>query len=215
MRLETQAVHLSALMSDKIIHSTLRSQPSKILDVGCGTGVVTTALATRYPTARVFGLDLTPVPNILGRQVPSNIEFVQGDILNLDNGQTPKDSGLALASPERTGMEAIRNGHFDLIYSRLLLCGLSDWPGYLRTAASLLAPNGWVEVHDMDWIWYDESSNAISDKWEWLKVLRKSAEDRGLDFECGSRAAGWMRDAGLSILFRLLDSLTNVTCRPS
>ncbi|KAF2190650.1 hypothetical protein K469DRAFT_721552 [Zopfia rhizophila CBS 207.26] len=89
-------------------------------------------------------------------------------------------------------------GRFDLINSRLLLYGMSDWPRYIRTVTCLLKPStGRVEIHDLDWVWYDSSNNIISDKWEWVKVLREAAEERGLDVNCGSRAAGWMKDAGL------------------
>ncbi|KAF2740884.1 S-adenosyl-L-methionine-dependent methyltransferase [Polyplosphaeria fusca] len=191
-RLETQAVHLSALMDDNIIHSPITRPVRKVLDVGCGTGIVTDVLAKQYPTAKVFGLDLTPVPTIKGRQVSPNITFVQGDILNLD--ESSKDGGGLLPN----GTAAVKEGGFDLIYSRLLLAGMYNWPEYLRTAQSLLSPGtGWVEIHDLDWHWYDADNKIISNDWKWFTTLRQAAEERGLDYECGSRTAGWMKDAGL------------------
>jgi len=38
----------------------LLSPPRRILDVGCGTGVLSRALAERFPSAEVWGIDIAP-----------------------------------------------------------------------------------------------------------------------------------------------------------
>ncbi|TKA25061.1 hypothetical protein B0A50_06125 [Salinomyces thailandicus] len=190
LRLETQARHLQAIMNGRVIHAPLaKTEIRSILDVGCGTGVVTNYLAQQYPDAEVVGVDLSPVPALRDR--PSNVRFLQGNIL------TEKPSSWR-PSEDSNGQANILSdaAAFDLIYSRLLLCGMSDWPQYLRTCFQLLRPGGWTEIHDLDWIWYDRDGNDISATWDWLTRLRAAAEKRGLYFRCGSRTQRWMEEAG-------------------
>lgn len=53
--------------------------PRDILDLACGTGDLTRALALRYPAARVTGLDLTP--EMLHHAAPApNVHFRIGDM---------------------------------------------------------------------------------------------------------------------------------------
>lgn len=181
-RLETQAAHLKANMDNNVIHSPL-SDPRRILDVGCGTGSVTRDLATLFPQAKVYGLDLAPVPQISDQILPSNIEYVQGNIMELD--------------VENPGHETIAGGGFDLIYSRLLICGMTNWTDYIPKTFNLLnRGTGWLEVQDIAAGWYDDSDNLISADWEWVNVICEAATERGLDFSCGKEAAKWMQDAG-------------------
>ncbi|KAK4541319.1 hypothetical protein LTR36_008077 [Oleoguttula mirabilis] len=189
-RLETQARHLSAIMNGRIIHSPInKANVRRILDVGCGTGIVTDYLAREYTAAEAIGVDLSPVPTFRDR--PSNVRFVQGNIL------TEKPSAWLSSGDSDSSREALPDTQaFDLIYSRLLICGLNDWPGYLHTSYSLLKPGGWAEVHDLDWIWYDKNDKVISEDWPWWRRLRSAGEARGLDITGGSRTQQWMKDAG-------------------
>ncbi|KAK5133903.1 hypothetical protein LTR08_007132 [Meristemomyces frigidus] len=190
VRLETQARHLSAIMNGRIIHSSIiKSNVKRILDVGCGTGIVTDYLAREFPQAQAIGLDLSAVPNLRDR--PSNVRFLQGNII------TEKPSAwVSGGSASRSGEPLPDTQAFDLIYSRLLICGLGDWPKFIRTESSLLNPGGWAEVHDLDWIWYDKAGAVISDAWPWWRRLRSAGESHGMDFSCGSRAQQWMKETG-------------------
>jgi len=62
----------------------------RILDVGCGTGVLLHRLALTYPQARLFGTD--PVPEMLAvarRRLPPSVELREGwaERLPFDNDQ--------------------------------------------------------------------------------------------------------------------------------
>ncbi|WFB36684.1 ubiquinone/menaquinone biosynthesis methyltransferase [Kiritimatiellota bacterium B12222] len=57
--------------------------PHEILDLACGTGDLTRALATQYPHAHVTGLDLTPEMLTLA-QGPHQITWQEGDMCDLD-----------------------------------------------------------------------------------------------------------------------------------
>ncbi len=45
----------------------VRSQPRRILDLGCGTGSTTLLLKRRFPEAKVVGLDLSPYMLVMAR----------------------------------------------------------------------------------------------------------------------------------------------------
>lgn len=180
-------------MNGRIIHSPLhRANVHRVLDVGCGTGVVTDYLATQYASADVIGLDLSPVPKLRDR--PKNVRFLQGNILTEKPSAWKADTvGTTLPDAEA----------FDLIYSRLLVCGMSAWPQYISTAFSLLRPDGYLEIHDLDWVWFKSASATqsgkeenLSDHWPWWQALRAAGEAKGLDFTCGSSTQHWMKEAG-------------------
>jgi len=61
-----------------------------ILIAGCGTGYEALNMATRYPEARILGVDLSVASLAYGKQKADefgirNVEFVQADILELEN----------------------------------------------------------------------------------------------------------------------------------
>ncbi|CAD6592904.1 MAG: hypothetical protein ASARMPRED_006786 [Alectoria sarmentosa] len=159
-RLEEQAAGYAELMHNNIIHAPL-SNPQRLLDIGCGTGAVTHHLGTTYPAANcIYGIDLSPIPNInRPGESPGNISFIQGDVRKLS--QTD---------------ERLAPGTFDYIFSRLLICGMTDWAGYMRdTVAPLLKPGGWVEVQDLDYVWY-KHGHVCSGEWKWLQAINEGAK---------------------------------------
>lgn len=83
--------------------AAINCQPSKILDLGCGTGSTTLMLKQAFPQAVVTGLDLSPymliVADYKAQQAGLNIKWLHG---------------LA----EETGLEA---GSFDLVTISFLL----------------------------------------------------------------------------------------------
>jgi trans-aconitate methyltransferase len=120
-----QAERLRELMNNKVIHAPLSaSSAGKMMDIGCGTGIVTNEIATTFPRARVYGLDLSPVPNV--REKLPNIEYVQGNVMEL--------------SDSKTRDPRFENGSFDLIFSRLLIAGMTDWKGYVERCVALTKP---------------------------------------------------------------------------
>jgi trans-aconitate methyltransferase len=112
-------------MNHRIIHAPL-SAPSvhKALDIGCGTGTVTHDIASQFPGAQVYGLDLSPVPNV--REKLNNIEYVQADFNKLTDANSPD--------------ARFRPGTFDYVFSRLLILGMTDWKGYVQRCAALVKP---------------------------------------------------------------------------
>lgn len=172
-------------MKGKIIHATLES-PTKILDVGCGTGIVTRHLGSIYPTASVYGIDISPVPPTTASDAipstPPNVGYIIGDIRKLAGED-----------------ERLKAGNFDCIFQRLLICGMTQWQSYISQMTTLLRPGGWLEIHDYAEIWHNakEGDRVVSRDWKWLKAVRRGADELGLDLDIGIHAESYMRKAGL------------------
>lgn len=163
-------------MHNKIVHAPLED-PSKVIDVGCGTGIVTRYFGTQYPSATVYGIDISPVPPFVS--TPANVSYIEGDVRKL----MKSDERLATASS-------------DYIYQRLLLCGMTNWDSYIKEMATLLRPGGWIEVHDYAQICYKDGEVYGGD-WKWMKAMREGARQLGLDLDCGLNAQKYMKNAGL------------------
>ena len=171
-------------MQDKIVHAPL-IQPRKLIDVGCGTGIVCRQLAQQYPNSDVVGIDISTVPP--HSKTAENVVYIVGDVNKL------------------AGIDArLRFGEVDYVYQRLLICGMTNWPGYIKQMTRLLRPGGYVEVHDYAYLWYKESSKPneddrlISGDWKWMEAMRRGATQLGLDLDVGKNVQQYMTDAGLT-----------------
>jgi trans-aconitate 2-methyltransferase len=54
--------------------------PTAVVDMGCGEGTMTAALAERWPGARVTGVDSSPEMLAAATPVPGRLAFVPGDV---------------------------------------------------------------------------------------------------------------------------------------
>jgi SAM-dependent methyltransferase len=175
------------MMSDKVLHAPVDNNATRILDIGCGTGIVTHLMSEAFPQATCIGLDLSVTPGL--RPCPANVHFFQGNAATQKPTQWKANDGRSpLPQDEHL---------FDYVFSRLLILGMSDWPNFINKVFLLLKPGGWAEVHDLAWDWYDPDGSVVSDQWSWLRVVRGEFEDRkGMDLACGKKAKAWMQEAG-------------------
>lgn len=166
-------------MNNKPFHAPLQN-PKKILDIGCGTGAMTSLLASLYPEAQVIGVDIAAVQE--GRhEQQSNLEYVQGDIRELvKSGVDPR----------------FQQGSFDFVFNRLLLLGMVDWPGYISSVVSLLRPEGWLEIQEPSMSLWTAQGEKIQDSWEFWPAFKADMKAIGLDGEIGEKLADYFRETG-------------------
>lgn len=165
-------------MHNKPIRSPL-DEPKRILDIGCGTGAMSAWLADRYPSAKdVIGVDLSPVAE---RTPPTRASFIQGDFLKMQPG---------------ADVPQLQRESFDFVFSRMLVFGISDWPGYIAKIKDLLKPGGWIELQDIDFVVLDKNENTISESWRWLKDQIAAWSKRGLDMRAPSKLERYLLEAG-------------------
>ncbi len=98
-------------------------KPSRVVDLGCGPGTLTTTLAERWPEARVVGVDSSAemVRAAAERAVPGRLEFVQDDMRSY--------------APETP---------VDVLVSNAALHWLPEHLELLPKLAGFLAPGGWL-----------------------------------------------------------------------
>lgn len=171
-------------MNNRTLHSPIPPTTTrKLLDVGCGTGIISDLLGNTFSSAKVFGIDLSPVPAHL-RQHPSNVKFVQGNVL---------DGADSLNVLTGGGEEM-----FDLIFSRYLVFGFNKWHEFLDVCFSAIAPGGYIESQEFEIAWNDDAGVRVSEEWEWWRRLRGEMTKRGMDPDAGVKMKAWMEEAGFA-----------------
>ena len=169
-----------ALVKGRMVHAPV-TDPGIVLDVGCGTGVVTRYLSARFPTAQhVYGIDISLVPVQPGDESASNLSFIRGNFRTL------------------AGMDArLRFASADFVFSRMLLCGMTDWPGYVGDVLKMLKPGCWAEMGDyVENFFYSDNRSRPREEWEWLRSIRAGGARLGLDLDCGLTIRRYMEEAG-------------------
>ncbi|KAG8908667.1 hypothetical protein FRC01_007314, partial [Tulasnella sp. 417] len=113
--------------------------PNAILDIGTGSGCWVIDMAKQYPHAEAAGMDLVP-PNFVSPP-PANTRFECDDA----------NHGLSQYFPES----------FDVVHSRCITIGITDYRSLLEQAYNLLRPGGVLLTVDCDMLAYDENHEPI------------------------------------------------------
>ncbi|ETS87857.1 hypothetical protein PFICI_01685 [Pestalotiopsis fici W106-1] len=193
-RLDSQAVAIVEMLGGlPFLGLPASTTPgSKMIDVGCGTGVATLQLGKLWPSSKVYGVDLSVVPESTQKQAPGNVSFLQGDILEVDF-TTPSDDLLH--------QEVFAPSSVEYIFGRMLFLGISDWKLYFSNAAKALKTGAIIEHQDLDWKFYRVASDeCLSDEWQWWHEVVQAVEASGLSLVSGSNAAALLKASGFEIL---------------
>ena len=125
--------------------------PVRVLDLACGTGILTLAIAKRYPESQVIGVDITEGYLDVARR--------KAGLLHSKNVQFIR----------QWAEEFIAGELFDSITSSYL-AKYADLPHLVRNSVAMLKPGGLLLFHDFT---YPES-RIIAPVWElYFKILQR------------------------------------------
>ncbi|KAK5653287.1 hypothetical protein OQA88_9186 [Cercophora sp. LCS_1] len=111
---------LTMMFNDKLFAVPLEN-PTKILDVGTGTGIWAIDMADVFPSATIIGTDISPTQP---SWVPPNVKF------------EIEDANLDWTFPANS---------FDFIHVRYLHGAIGDWPKFYASVLTALKPGGWFQ----------------------------------------------------------------------
>ncbi|KAL2758875.1 hypothetical protein ACRALDRAFT_2040938 [Sodiomyces alcalophilus JCM 7366] len=96
----------------------------RVLDAGTGTGIWAIDFGDEHPEAEIIGLDLSPIQPSF---VPPNVHFLIDDLED----------------------EWAFSHSFDLVFGRMLVGAIADWPRFIKQSYDNLEPGGWLELQDV------------------------------------------------------------------
>lgn len=113
------AAQIQTDVATHLIADAAALAPRSILDIGCGTGLVTALAQRQWPAAKITGLDAAPAMLATARAKVTAARFVEADAMDIRLREK-----------------------FDLIVSSMVLHWLPDPAAAMRRWQDLLAPGG-------------------------------------------------------------------------
>lgn len=133
---------IAARMAERLDYVTIA--PTRVVDLGCGTGADLAMLQARYPQAAVLGLDACPEMLMAGRspEPPS----LTARLARLSKGMLGRSStGAPLRAAALAGRLPLAANSTGLVWSNLLLADLADpRPAIAETARVLEVGGLWM-----------------------------------------------------------------------
>lgn len=167
--------HIWQLLLDGSLHTAPLNDPSRILDLGTGTGIWAIDMADEFPSATIYGIDLSPIQP---EWLPPNLHF---HIDDYEANWTYRED------------EA-----FDYIHGRALSGTTGDWPKFYGQVFQNLRAGGYVEMQEYDaWIFSDDDSfeKAIHTR-HWVEQLDEASISFNKRINVAQYHRQWMIDAG-------------------
>ena len=88
-------------------------------------------------------------------------------------------------------------GPFDLLYGRMLLYGIRDWPAYIARAWDLLAPGGWFEAQEADInVLLDGDDKPMQLESTWHAEQSACFQKLGVDLACPKKIPAYLEAQG-------------------
>ncbi|KAK5309204.1 hypothetical protein LTR70_010517 [Exophiala xenobiotica] len=174
-RNDLQHAKFLLLLRDRLCLAPIDPSPTRILDVGTGTGIWAMDMGDVFPSAEVIGTDIAPVQPTW---VPPNVQFVVEDAED-DWTFTP--------------------GTFNLVFGRELFMAIRDWPRFMSQAHTALKPGGWLELSaSYPRTHCDDGSLDLKTSFyaQSVEIYYEIAAAMGTSLEAPRSWAQQMRDAG-------------------
>jgi SAM-dependent methyltransferase len=142
---------------------------SRIADIGCGSGEITSRLAMLYPRASVIGIDILPGPIAYASRryasLAPRLQFAQGDAFE-----------LRLAARE-----------FDLVVCRHVTQSIPEPQKMLAELLRICKPGGWLHVLSEDYGMLHMMAGALDPDRLWHEGAVAFGRNTGVDARIGRR----------------------------
>ncbi len=165
----------------------------QILDAGCGTGEITSRLATLYPQAHVFGVDV----------LDHHLEYARERYEALGDRVT-------FAHQSVFELPATR-GTYDLSVCRHVTQSVPHFPKVLAELARVTKPGGWVHMINEDYGMLHFPFGGAHDPREfWHEVPARFTEKMGVDAYVGRHSSQSMAEMGftdITLEYVIVDTL--------
>ncbi|ETS84182.1 hypothetical protein PFICI_02207 [Pestalotiopsis fici W106-1] len=146
--------------------------PSRVLDLGTGTGIWAIEFADQNPGSDVLGTDLSPIQP---EYVPANCRF------EIDDAED----------------EWIYSQKFDYIHGRYMCAFLTDFPKLFRNIYDNLVPGGWVEF--METLIFFQSPDGTLEGTplqRWNELIIEGVKNMGRNVLSCKKYKRWMLETG-------------------
>jgi ubiquinone/menaquinone biosynthesis C-methylase UbiE len=168
------------------------SGPLRILDLGCGTGEISRRLATRYPAARITGVDILESNLAIARRESG--EF--GERIRYEPGDA-----FALTYPD---------AQFDLVVCRHMSQAVPDFPRVLDEIGRVLKHEGWLHLLSEDYAMLRMPRGARDPDRFWVEVALPYLESIGCDGRIGRHSPALLAERGyteIAVDYVVVDTL--------
>ncbi|KAH9830395.1 S-adenosyl-L-methionine-dependent methyltransferase [Teratosphaeria destructans] len=162
------------ILGGKYHLAPIGDHPTRMLDLGTGTGIWCIDIGDLYPSATVIGTDLS---KIQPSWVPPNVSF---EIDDWDDEWT------------------YGSNRFDLIHTRFNGIAIMDYPGLLAKAYDALKPGGYIEFvdHNVPPVSDDGTLAPDSSIVKFYNLLIDAGKKAGRDLNASTHWENEARDAG-------------------
>ncbi|KAM0714197.1 hypothetical protein Q7P37_009984 [Cladosporium fusiforme] len=160
-RMDTHGQSIRLVLDNKLWISP--AQPTRVLDVGTGTGTWAIEVADQIPNAHVIGIDLSPIQP---SYIPPNLEF---QIMDADDTWA--------------GFEQ----HFDLIHTQCMNgVSIRSWEFFYHQAFTSLMPGGWVENQELNFHFACDETRLPRDgaHVRWAELWNEGLQKFGMTSRC-------------------------------
>ncbi|KAI9737966.1 MAG: hypothetical protein M1834_009336 [Cirrosporium novae-zelandiae] len=148
-------------LDGKLQAAPISEDVQDVLDIGTGTGNWAIDFADEYPSARVIGVDLSPIQPTW---VPPNCFFEVDDC----------------------EADWTYNHKFDFIHGRMLTIGWRNWDKLCEQAFDYLNPGGWFELQEFAFPLTCECPPDTHPEplpCEYFRLVKEAAEKRGVKLQ--------------------------------
>lgn len=167
-------------------------EPSRIADIGCGSGEITSRLAARYPKAEIVGVDILESSVAYAREAHASlaprVRFEQGDAFELK----------------------FAANDFDLVVCRHMTQAVPEPEKVIAELCRICKPGGWLHVLSEDYGMLHMAPGAVDPDRLWYEGVIPFTLQTHTDARIGRRTWAIMNEFGLQDLrvdYVVVDSL--------